>query len=139
VAKLEYFVAAETVIVDSDTNKTTIVNVLESIVAKAFPVIIPSAALVCLLRVGPDDYNKDFQLLIHLIFPDQQKHDFTINFIVPPGSNRHRILQRFSVMPIPSTGILRFDIDLNGEHAASHEVVVLQGEIDAEGKLVPTA
>lgn len=121
-AALEYFLVAESVSVDQTTNRVSVFNVLEEIGAPQFPVLLPGCVAIALWNSVPDDAGKDFQVKLRITLPDDQSYEMTSNFVMK--TDRHRSVQRIQGLPITATGVLRFDVLLNGEHQASHAVNV---------------
>jgi len=131
---MEFFVVSEDLSVDQQTNRVSLFNVLEQIAGPNFPLVLPSAAAISLWVAEAGDEGRDFQCMLRIILPNARQHDFTSNFRF--GARRHRVIQRLQGFPIDEPGVLRFEVLLNGEHKASHEVDV--SRIDASD-LPPTA
>jgi hypothetical protein len=68
------------------------------------------------------DDSRDFQCILRVILPNGEKREFTTNFRFL--ARRHRLVQRFQGFPINGPGVLRFEVFLNGEYQASHEIDV---------------
>lgn len=132
-AHMEFFVVSEELSVDQQTNRLSLFNVLEQIAGPNFPLVLLSAAAISLWVADAGDDGRDFQCMLRIILPNGRQHEFTSNFRF--GARRHRVIQRLQGFPIDEPGVLRFEVLLNGEHQASHEVDVLR--IDASG-LPPT-
>ena len=123
-ARLEFFLACESVSIDQETNQSSVFNILEEIQSTAFPTVLPHCVAVSLWHQEPGDEDKEFQLLLRITLPTGETHDFRTNFQLK--TPRHRVLQRFEGLPIQSAGELRFEARLNDEHAAYHMVTVKQ-------------
>lgn len=132
---LEYFVVAENVVVDSTTNKTSIINVLEEFTiqtplpARGLPLlaIMPQCSAVMLWRIEPGDDAHDWQATVRITQPDGSKNEFSMNFRVEPGSRRQRAVMNFIGIGAQGAGDLTFEALLNGQHQAVHVVTVLAG------------
>lgn len=122
-ARLEYFVVAESVSVDQTTNLTSVFNISEMVVAEKFPVVLKCAA-VSLWHIALEDDGKDWQVTLKVTPPGEETKSFTTNFSVRSEKLRHRVIQRIEFLPVKEAGNLLFEILLNGEHAADHIVTV---------------
>lgn len=111
--KLEYFLISESVSVDQRTNRLSIFNVIESVNTYKFPLIIPTLAAVVSLVKEEEDQLKDFQLLLKIYSPgDEKDAEFPINFNMT--SERHRLLLSIENMQVKESGLIRFEVYLNG-------------------------
>lgn len=126
-AHMEFFVVSEDLSVDQQTNRLSLFNVLEQISGTNFPLVLKSFAAITLWVKEAADEDRDFQCMLRIIMPNGRQHNFTSNFKFV--ARRHRVVQRFEGFPIDEPGILRFEVLLNGEPKASHEVEV--SRIDA--------
>lgn len=123
-ARLEFFVVSEGVSVDQQTNQLSLFSVIEQVTSPDFPLVLPYAAAVSLWMAEAGDNGRDFQCMLRIILPDGGQHDFPTNFTF--RARRHRVIQRILGFPINEPGLLRFEVFLNGEYAASHEVDISQ-------------
>jgi hypothetical protein len=132
---LEYFVVAENVVVDSATNKTSIINVIEELTIPIpqpapglpFVAVLPHCSAVMLWRVEAGDDAQDWQVMLRITQPDLSKNEFHVNFRVEPGSRRQRTVMNFIGLSAQGKGDLTFEALLNGQHQANHVVTVLTG------------
>jgi len=120
---MEFFVVSEEVSVDQQTNRLSLFNVLEQLAGPNFPFPL-SAVAVSLWVAEEGDDGRDFQCMLRVLLPDGNRHDFTTNFTF--RGRRHRVIQRIIGFPINEPGMLRFEVRINGEYQASHEVDVLR-------------
>lgn len=127
---LEFFVVAESVAVDQNTNRLSVFNIVEEISAPRFPAVHPSlVAVTCLLLDQESEVGLDFQLNLKLSLASvggkiEDLGSFASNFTAQ--SVRHRILQEFRGLKLPTAGMLRVEQTLNGGHVASHMITVAQ-------------
>lgn len=132
--RLEYFVACEIVVTDSETNSTSIINVLEELPIPQYPALLPKCAVIALWRAEPGDEHQDWQAAVGVTPPGGQRQSFSMNFRVAPGVRRHRHVVRMLTLTIERAGELRFDVELNGVHHAEHIITVL----NAPNAVTPT-
>jgi hypothetical protein len=123
-ARLELFVVSEGVSVDQFTNQLSLFSVLEEVTSPDFPFVLPSAAAISLWMKEAGDDDRDFQCMMRVLLPDGYRHELTTNFRF--RGRRHRVIQRIQGVPVTEPGMLRFEVLLNGEYIASHEVDVLR-------------
>ena len=137
--KLEYFLMCESVSVDRETNRISLFNVIEDIhkakpgAELSAPFVVNFVAVSCWNREEGDE-DEDFQAILRIHLPpssnnDEAHHkDLPLNFWMQ--SRRQRLLMRLAapVLPPAHDGKLRFELLLNGEHCAEHEVGILEEE-----------
>lgn len=121
---LEFFVVAQGVSVDQDTNQTSIFGVLEEVAAQTYPYALPYCVAVSLWNVSTEDVGKDWQATLRILFPDRSETQVPVNFIVKDGTRRHRLTQKMVGLPLSGVGELKFELLLNGQHAATHTTTV---------------
>lgn len=121
-AHMEFFIVSEEISVDQQTNRLSLFNVLEQIAGPNFPLVLFSAAAVSLWVAEPGDDERDFQCTLRILTPNGDQRDISTNFRF--RGRRHRVIQRLQGFPINEPGMLRFEVLLNGEYQASHEVDV---------------
>lgn len=126
-AHMEFFIVSEELSIDQQTNRLSLFNVLEQIASPNFPSVLLSAAAVSLWVAEPGDDERDFQCALRVIPPGGSHRDLTTNFKF--RSRRHRVIQRLQGFPINEPGVLRFEVLLNGEYQASHEVDVVRFDL----------
>lgn len=125
-ARLEYFVVAESSAVDQRTNQVSVFNIYEALAADTLPVFLKLDALG-VWRVEPGDSESNWQVIVRLRSPSGEEKDFSANIRVREGSRRHRVLQRFEGFPITEPGAWTVELLLNGESVASHEILIQLG------------
>jgi hypothetical protein len=123
-ARLEFFVVSESVSVDQQTNRLSLFNVIEQVASTNFPSALPSAVAVSMWIAEDGDDVRDFQCTLRITLPNGNPYEFASNFKF--RARRHRVIQRVEGFPLNEPGVLRFEVLLNGERAASHEVDVSQ-------------
>lgn len=121
-AHMEFFIVSEEVSVDQQTNRLSLFNVLEQVAGSDFPLVVLSVAAVSLWVAEAGDDGRDFQCMMRVFLPDGNRHEITSNFKF--RGRRHRVIQRIQGLTINAPGLLRFEVLLNGEHQANHEVDV---------------
>jgi len=126
-AHMEFFIVSEELSIDQQTNRLSVFNVLEQIASPNFPVQLLSATAVSLWVANPGDEERDFQCTLRVISPNGDCSDFPSNFRF--RARRHRVIQRLKGFPINEPGVLRFEVMLNGEYQASHEVDVARVDL----------
>jgi hypothetical protein len=121
--RLEYFIAAESVSIDQDTNRTHILNVLEEIVCAGLPTVYPGCAVIAGWICTAEDVGQ-WEATIRISVPGQDTHEGSLKFEVAEGTKRHRTIMRFAGVPLAAEGELKFQLLLNGEHKATHSTDV---------------
>jgi hypothetical protein len=132
-ARLELFVVSESVSVDQQTNRLSLFNVIEQVASTKFPSVLPAAVAVSMWMADAGDDVRDFQCTLRFTLPNGKQHEFASNFKF--RARRHRVIQRVEGFPLNEPGMLRFEVLLNGEYVASHEVDV--SKIDAKDQETP--
>lgn len=117
---LEYFVVTESVSIDRDTNRVSLFNVVEEVVAS--PVPLPVVAVSGWNLSAEEQRGSDLQAGVRITKPGGQTlGPFPVNFT--GRTFRHRIVHRFAV-PFDEPGEWLFEILMNGRREASHRITV---------------
>jgi hypothetical protein len=126
-AHMEFFIVSEEVSVDQQTNRLSLFNVMEQISVPDFPTMLRSGAAVSLWVAEPGDDELDFQCTLRITTPGSDHRDFPSNFAF--RSRRHRVIHRLQGVRINEAGLLKFEVLLNGQYKARHEVDVIKIDI----------
>ena len=121
--RLEFFVVAESVSIDQITNAASVFNIIETISAENFPAMLPVCVAFSLLRREGDD-NQEHHSSLRITVPGQPLQESHVSFRLPQF--RHRLVQRIQGLVI-FPGEVRFELTIDGEHAAEHVITVTQG------------
>lgn len=122
-AKLEYFLVAESVSVDQITNRVSIFNVIEEIRFPKLPAR-TSMVAISLWNAQKGDADGDFQAVIKVTFPGGGEKEFRHNFKIP--SPRLRTMFQLGGLTVEQPGAMRVDLTLNEEHQATHTIDVVK-------------
>ena len=127
-ARLKLFLVAESVSVDQGTNEASVFEVLESVPFKAGAQnAVPRCVAFSLWRMEDGDDGQDFQVLLRVHRPGaDDPNEVAANFTAQ--SLRHRVFTYMRGLPLEELGALRFEVLLNGNHAAEHLVTVFREE-----------
>ena len=124
--ELEYFLVAESISVDQETNRVSIFNVLEELHAESAPISYPALVAISSWNLAENELGGDFQVMLRVNSPAQEApFDYPINLSREPR-RRHRIYHRLIGPTFHAFGDLRFEVLLNGEHRASHVISIIQ-------------
>ncbi len=118
---LEFFVVAESFSIDRQSNRLSIFNIVETLAAEEFPVVLPSMVVITCLNLTDDELGEDFQVLLNVRSGGGDSPlggPFPTNF--KARSRRHRIIQSFQGVPFNDPGDIMFKQSLNGQHLATH-------------------
>jgi hypothetical protein len=118
--------------VDQATNRLSLFNVLETVQAPRFPMLVLKCMAVALWRRDAGDEERDFQSMLRITLPGGAVHQIETNFRI--RRTRHRIVNRLSGLPIPEAGDVHFELLLNGQHAASH---IINAELQPAAQAQP--
>lgn len=129
-ARLEFFVVSNSVSIDRQTNLATIIEVAEVFTFPDFPGMVINCVAFSLWRREEGEEGKDFQVALRIASPDADDFEMRSNFKMT--RLRHRMVQRVQGIPILREGQVRFEVLLNGEHAAEHIVDVKKQGGDSE-------
>lgn len=126
---LEYFLVAESVAVDQATNRISLFNVLEEITTSKECAIVPALVIVSAWYDDEEgDKPRAHTLTARLKIPGQDDSPIvSCEFTIHPN-RRHRVLNRMSGLTLSQSGILEFEVLLDGAHQATHRVDVRVGE-----------
>lgn len=124
--KLEFFVVSDSMAVDQSTNKVSILEILENVSFQENALNqISRCVAFSLWKMEPEDQGKDFQVLLRIHLPwEKSPRDSTVNFTAT--SVRQRVFTWVRGIPLQHPGELRFEVLLNGHHAAEHLISVVK-------------
>lgn len=122
--KIGYFLCSETVIVDLQSNRCSVINLQEDIAATHFPVIISRLYTVftALHEPGDDDGQIDLNIVIEC--GSEQVADLPIKFVFPkdnPSITRHRQMGIVQNLVLPNPGLIRLSLKRGEQLLASYE------------------
>ena len=100
--RLEYFIVSDSVAVDALTNRVSLFNVLEVVLARSFPAVHPSAHATSVWITEDEDRGTDHQAILRITVPGGEQRDYATNFTVQ--GRRHRLFQRIEGIPVPQPG-----------------------------------
>ncbi len=121
-ARLEYFVVAESVSIDQLTNRVSIFNILERIQAPAFPLTFPKLMAVSLWEEDEIDSERQYQVVIRITLGGNELEHIRQNLNFP--RRRLRTIAQIQNLEIPGPGRMEIELKLNDEHIAWHYVDV---------------
>jgi len=123
--KLEYFVVSESYASDRDTNQLSLFNILEEVLT-VLPVRIARLVATSSWNIRPEDETRDFQVTLRIHRPSgevlRDPEDIAANFTA--GRGRQRVHNDIRGLLIEEAGDFRFEILLNGAHAADHIITI---------------
>jgi hypothetical protein len=119
-ARLEYFLVAESVSVDQQTNRISFFNVVEQVTVPEFPVTIPQIIAVAAWNAEEGDDKKDFQATVRITSPSVEPKEFHRNFRMP--AKRIRVILVFQGIKLAAPGKLLVELSLNDKHEATHSI-----------------
>jgi len=125
-ARLEYFLVAESCSIDQITNRVSLFHVLEEANALELPARIPQivAASAWLKDSDQDENEEDFQVMLTIKGAGLDEH-MTTNFQFG-DKKRIRIQQTVQNLKLEKPGDIVFEVSLNGKHQASHRLAILK-------------
>lgn len=125
--RLEFFLVAESVSVDRETNQLSIFNVYEECLAPGIPLLIAPIVIVAVWRVEDGDAEQDWQALIRMRIPGSgagAPAELPVNFRPGRHVKRHRLFWRLDAIGVTQEGTIEFELLLNGTHVAEHAIPV---------------
>lgn len=119
---LEYFVVAESMSVDQQTNQVSVFNILEEVRTSNLPVVLPQVVCVCTLNLGANDMGMEHHAVLRVRTPRGEPREFAARF--KASHRRQRVFTRLLGLPLETIGELVFEISVGGLHLATHTVFV---------------
>lgn len=119
---LEYFVVAESMSVDQASNQVSVFNIIEEVRTATLPVVLPQVVCVCTLNLGALDLGQDHHAVLRVRTPSGAPREFAADFRAT--NRRQRVFTRLLGMPLETIGELRFELEIDGVHLATHTVFV---------------
>lgn len=120
---LEYFLVAESIAVDQTTSRISVFNIVDDLEVTTFSATIPQMAAVCSWNLLQGDAGQEFQARLRIEMPDAEPREQRVNF-TGQQQKHHRLIWRLIGLPVAAEGTVRLEVELNGEHQASHTIAV---------------
>ena len=124
--KLEYFVVAQSLSTDRDTNVVSLFHILEELTVPGVPGQLGGFVAVSSWNMAPDERDRDFQVSLRIHLPEGQEprvmDNFRVNFTAEKA--RHRVYLYVNGVPIEKPGELRLELLLGGQHQAEHTLTI---------------
>ena len=124
-ARLEYFLASESVAIDRVRNSVSIFHVINELQLEEIPSELHKLSLISCWMFDEDEIrrNDEFQLRFRIELPDGESKDFRAN--ISPGQSRFQYYV-FVVenVPVQKTGDMMIRAFLNDTETATHVIAV---------------
>lgn len=135
---LEFFLVAQSLAVDQQSNRLSIFDVLDTFQPRSLPAVFPRLVAVSAWLLEPDDKDQDFQATLRVVFEGPQSPlEFAQNF--QGTGTGQRVVHQLVGLQIAAPGRISFEIVLNGHAFARHRVVIMPPDSEApdDGLLIP--
>lgn len=127
---LEFFVVSSTISIDQRTNRLSILEVIEDLEPVRFPARMARLTALTLWKIGPQERDQDFQAVLRVSCPGlEQPAEFRQNFI--GDGPTQRMLFHLLRVPVLGQGTILFELFLNEQRVASHEIRVAPADAAA--------
>ena len=127
---LEFFVVANSIAVDQRSNRLSIFEVIEDLAPIHFPAHLPRLAAITIWTLEQADQGQDFQATLRISGPEiPEPAEFRQNF-TGDGDTQRMLFQLLNI-PILGQGTMVFEMLLNGERRASHQVRIAAADAAA--------
>lgn len=121
--RLEYFLVAEAISVDRETNSISLFNVVEELRPESLPYTIPKLVAVSCWKAAPEEQGQEFQVLLKVHVPGAfAPAQIPLNFTME--GERYRFNQTLLHACMDRPGAIRFELFLNSEHVADYSVTI---------------
>jgi len=124
--KLEYFVVAQSLSTDRNTNLVSLFHVLEELTVPRVPWQLGGFVAVCSWNIAPEERDRDFQVVLKIHLPEGQEpsvvENLKVNFTAEKP--RHRVHLYVNEVPIEKPGEMRLELLLDGKHQAEHTLTI---------------
>lgn len=122
--KLDYFIVADSLVLDQFTQRVSIFHIVDEIIAPAFPVVLPSLATVACLEGEPSDSARPHRAILRLAgSAAAEPYDLASEFALLGA--RHRLVHRVENVVLSAPGIMEFSLFISGELLAQRGITVL--------------
>lgn len=127
---LEYFFVAESYAVDSNTGHVSAFNIVNQIAVDEFPIVVPRlVALSCWLNTEEEFDSEEFHVVVEVQVPgEENKREFRASF--SPDTRVYQIVTDLRNAEFTTEGDVKFRVSINGEHKATHTIVVAKNTDD---------
>jgi hypothetical protein len=141
--RLEFFLLAESVSVDQSTNRMSLFNILEEVHILQVPPDrqpppgafrgLPNFVAASLWNCQPTDYGQTFRVALSARPPNGERPQDLGHLDFTAERPRQRILMAVVGCPVSGAGQMVFELLLNGNHQASHTVVIVPADLEVAG------
>jgi len=121
--RLEFFLVAESYSVDQETNRLSIFDVLVNIVSSGKVAMLNRVAAICEWIIPTACIDKDYLAMLRVVSPSGKCTE-ELKLAFTGKASRHRLYLRILGARFETAGRWVFELLLDGEHVASHEVDV---------------
>ena len=125
----KFILCAESVIRDAETNNISIINILESISAESYPIMIQRSALYTVLtREEGDDESPDLKFVLYNNDDVIKEHKLRVNF---RGKNKTRTIIRLGGLPFDNPGEAHFAVFIDDRELGRYSIELnLRDEVE---------
>ena len=124
------FTVADGAVIDQQTNRLSIFNVLEEMSAPGFPAMHSQLSIIAVLQKGPNE-KEDPKLNIRISLDRSELVDFPITLSFE-GVERSRFVGSIAGLLLPSAGTLKFDLRHRSRSISSWRVPVREVQTPAQ-------
>ena len=131
------FVVSEDAIVDTTTNKLTVINVFEDIATQGFPVLIPRIAVTSMFEKPSDAEGQPFEAVLSASLNGKvmMSKKLVCDY---KGRRRCRVVVRVMQVVLPEPGYLRLTLKHEEDQLAEWTVNIMKtGDIEATVEQLP--
>jgi hypothetical protein len=135
--QLEYFLVAESISVDQSTNRVSLFNILEEVQITRIPAGtqipprlsgIPQVVAIGAWNIDPDEHGREYAVSLRVHVPGHSSpvQGPALTFVAE--KRRQRTILLLVGCPVGGPGEIRFELLLDGNHAASHLITAILAE-----------
>ena len=113
---------AESTLLDANTNRVSLINILDGIRSPQFPILIPVLSVLAITQKD-DGEDDDVTCVIKISLGDKIifENPTDVNY---QGAKMHRIMAAIQGLIVPDSGVMTIELLFNDEKVGSCEICV---------------
>jgi hypothetical protein len=124
--RLHYCLVAENAIVDQDSDRISLLNVIESVSEDRLPAWLPTMFVITTLWIEQGDHDQDWHLDSLIKVPGSGEKSFPANLSLGEQAvgNLHRVIQQVQLIELREPGSIEVSVKLNNAEISKHVIPV---------------
>ncbi|EDY18621.1 hypothetical protein CfE428DRAFT_4007 [Chthoniobacter flavus Ellin428] len=133
--KVDLFAVAEAAIQDLPTRRLSLINLLEDFTGAGFPLFVPKFTAVANVSWDGEGASET-SISLKVSNNDQELLALPFKVSFPGEARKNRVVWNFQGMPLQAPGVLKFEVQNEGNVIATHVLNVVALKAPPEAKVI---